>query len=710
MKVGSLFALVVSCLSSTVVAQSNSLSDPAAAFGARQSVSDIALSPDGGSIAYVAPGVGQETRLYVTDLSTGDTRLATGADGDPWEINWCEFDSNTRLVCTISALVETTGYIIPFSRRVAVNRDGSDPLALGQRQSAYQLGFSTSDGRIIDWLPDAADEVLMARVFIPEGRAATRMNRTEEGLGVVRVNIRTGEDDRVENPRDSVGNYMTDGHGNVRIMASQGRRGATGYADDTVRFYYRRSGENEWLDLDSYNTSTRGGFLPVAVDRDLNAAYGYSRHNGRMALYRVTLDAGLERELVYANDEVDVDGLVRIGPYDRVIGVSFADDYRQIEYFDPDYAALSQALSQALPNLPSLTIVDSTADEQILLILASSDTDPGRYYVFRRADNALNEIMVVRPELEGAALAEVRPVRYPAADGTMVPGYLTLPPGQDNPRGIPAIVMPHGGPSARDEWGFDWLSQYFANRGYAVLQRNYRGSEGYGDEWFVENGFQSWELAVGDITAGGRWLVSEGIADPAHLAIFGWSYGGYAALQSGVLDPGLFRAIVAVAPVTDLQLLKTQARLWYSGANTREFIGEGPHIRQGSPAQNAERIEVPVLMFHGDRDINVDIDQARRMQSRLESAGRETRLIEFDGLDHSLRESDARAEMLERSDYFLRTAMGLPMDGSTDRVRYQAEERAGSNAGSDSEEAERPVFPGAAVPEDSVGPGAVTDE
>ena len=118
------------------------------------------------------------------------------------------------------------------------------------------------------------------------------------------------------------------------------------------------------------------------------------------------------------------------------------------------------------------------------------------------------------------------------------------------------MILPHGGPSSRDVWGFDWLAQYLANRGYAVLQANYRGSAGYGDQWLQRNGFQSWRTSIGDIDAGARWLAAQGIADPARMAILGWSYGGYAALQAGATEPGLYKAIVAIAPVTDLQQVK----------------------------------------------------------------------------------------------------------------------------------------------------------
>jgi dipeptidyl aminopeptidase/acylaminoacyl peptidase len=239
-----------------------------------------------------------------------------------------------------------------------------------------------------------------------------------------------------------------------------------------------------------------------------------------------------------------------------------------------------------------------------------------------------------------------------------VPGYLTLPPGVDDPKGLPAIVLPHGGPGDRDEWGFDWLSQYYASRGFAVLQPNFRGSTGYGEAWLHRNGFRSWRIAIGDVLDAGRWLVAQGIADPAKLCVVGWSYGGYAALQSAVTDQGVFKAVVAIAPVTDLQTLKEEHRDWSDYYLVSDMIGEGPQVREGSPARNAEKIKVPVLLFHAALDRNVGIAQSRLMASRLQSAGVKHELVTWDDLDHHLEDSAARTEMLRKSDAFLRQAIG----------------------------------------------------
>ena len=192
-----------------------------------------------------------------------------------------------------------------------------------------------------------------------------------------------------------------------------------------------------------------------------------------------------------------------------------------------------------------------------------------------------------------------------------------------------------------------------------MLQPNYRGSAGYGDSWFNENGFKSWQTAIGDVNDGGRWLIRQGIAAPSTLAIVGWSYGGYAALQSAVLDPTLFKAIVAIAPVTDLDTLRHEHDDYMDYNLVDAFIGKGPHVRQGSPAQNAAKITAPVLLFHGDLDQNVGIGESRLMANRLQGAGKKVELVEFKGLTHQLDDSEARTTMLDRSDLFLRATMGI---------------------------------------------------
>ena len=646
--------VALGCLLAATVAVAQPSRNSASLFGAREGIEHIDISPDGRRVVYLTPGPGQSTIAVVQDLSgQSQPQAVVRTDGNPERLSWCNFVANDRLVCRVSLLMAERGTFIPYHRLLAVDVDGDRPQLLGERPSVYDAYIRQFDASILDWLPGQEGVVLMSRDYVPEaGRMNTRLVRRTQGLGVDRVDTRTLRSSSVEPANDRASYYISDGRGNVRIMASRTVRGSTGQVGTRIDYFYRTGGSGRWQPFASFDDQTREGMLPLAVDAESNAAFVLQKLNGRLALYRVKLDGSMASELVYANDEVDVDGLVYASRGSDVIGVTFADEARRNIYFDPDYAAIARMLGPAIPNLPLIDFVESSLDGNKILVHAGSDSDPGRYYVYDRTSRTLAEILLVRPPLENVRLANVRSVSYPAADGTPIPGYLTLPPGSDG-RGLPAVLLPHGGPEARDVWGFDWLAQYLAHRGYAVLQPNFRGSAGYGEAWLQQNGFRGWRTSIGDIADGARWLVAEGIADPQRMAIVGWSYGGYAALQSGVIEPELFDAIVAIAPVTDLQQFKDDYRFFAGGRNLREYVGSGPHVVDGSPARHAGRITAPVLLFHGDRDLNVLVGHSRRMHDALRDAGRPSELVVFEGLEHDLADSAARTRMLERIGAFL---------------------------------------------------------
>jgi dipeptidyl aminopeptidase/acylaminoacyl peptidase len=632
--------------------------EPSALFGSRESASFLDISPSGRYVVYIDPARGTAAAAVVADLvGGGDARPVLRSSGQPERLSWCRFVSDTRLICSVRGNSNVAGRLIPFSRLFAVNADGSNIRELGQRASAYDARLRQFSGQILDWLAQDGNAVLMAREYVPDagGDAASHMSRSRDGLGVDRIDINNLHTSSVEPPDRRAAGYISDGRGNVRMMAAAQTQ-AEGQLDSQSNYYYRLAGSRDWRRFSTYDSATREGMLPLAVDGARDVAYVLKLLNGRLALYRVRLDESLAAELVYANDAVDVDDVVRIGRAGAVAGVTFAEERRRVIWFDPQFAELSRNLSRAVPGQPGIDFVGASRDENKVVILARSDSNPGRYYLYDRTTRAMEEIMPVRPELDGVRLASVRPLTYASADGVAVPAYLTLPPGHGDMRGLPAVVLPHGGPSARDELGFDWLAQFLAHQGYAVLQPNYRGSAGYGDAWFARNGFRGWQTSIGDVTAAGRWMISQG-ADANRLAIVGWSYGGYAALQAGVTEPGLFKAIVAIAPVTDLALLSAQAEGFDDYLLVRQFIGQGPHVRAGSPLQNIGAISAPVLMFHGTRDTNVGIVQSQRMDAALRAAGKSSELVTFDGLEHDLADSEARVRMLARISAFLSANM-----------------------------------------------------
>ncbi|HEV7607348.1 MAG TPA: alpha/beta fold hydrolase [Steroidobacteraceae bacterium] len=639
------------------------VADDAAAFGALEAAYSAALSADGKRVVFVGPGDGKSTIAAVIDLATGTFKQIARANADPASLRYCNWTATDRLVCSTYGLRRIDTLLLPIVRTVAMDADGGHQLFLGERDSVDQLGRRQFDGYIVDWMNGADGTLLMARSYIPEKTVGKITARILEGMGVDRMDTRTGKATLVERPGDEATDYISDGLGTVRIMTTT-KLDPSGYLRGVDKHFYRLRGDRHWRELGTYVSDGKGirggsGMIPLAVDPIINAAYVKQPLDGRYALYRVMLDGSLKTELVFASKEVDVDDVVRIPRGGRVIGARYTTDRTCVEYFDSGYKAMHATLERALPGLPLITFVSVSADENIQLVSASSDVDPGRWYVFDRSRKTLGEAIVSRPALQGRTLSTVRSITYPAADGTQIPAYLTLPPGVTDARNLPAIVLPHGGPASRDEWGFGWLPQFFAQRGFAVLQPNYRGSLGYGDRWFAENGFRGWRTSIGDVCDAGRWLLAQGIADPSKLAVFGWSYGGYAALQANVLDADLFKAVIAVAPVSDLALLRHKGMMYASAYLQADYIGSGPHIKEGSPAQNAAIFKAPVLMFHGDKDLNVDIDQSRRMDKALRNAGKSTELIVYHDLDHDLIDGTARADMLRRSEAFFREHLKL---------------------------------------------------
>jgi dipeptidyl aminopeptidase/acylaminoacyl peptidase len=641
------------------IAQDSKPVDAAAAFGARPSVSHIALSPDGSSLAYVGVAPGPGSVLYTVDLTKGvEPKVALYSDGKPEHIEECHWVSNQRLACRIGQVVTNGLYLMRVTRWVALDRDGTAIKLMSNAPNDYTRGYATWGGDVIDWLPEEDGAVLMTRRYIPDDHLGTHIGSERTGMGVDHIDTLGMQIKPVESPDDSAYDYLTDGHGAIRIMALEQNKRAVGGATGLVEYSYRQTSSRDWLKLAEYNRKDYSGFEALRVDRDANLVYGTKLLAGRSAVYTLTLDGTLAEKLAGSRPDADVGGLMEVGRRNHVVGAYYFTDVRRSLYIDPDFQRVSDMLTRALPGAPSVSILDSSADDKKLVVFANAADDPGHYYLFDRGSKQLRPLLAARMALQDYKFSKVQAVQYPTADSATVSGFLTRPAGPEDSRGLPAIVLLRNSPDANEYWGVNWLAQYYAARGYLVLQANIRGGAGFhgsGDYGQLK----TWRTSVGDALDAGHWLVRQGLANPAKLFIVGWSYGGYVALQSAIAEPELFKAVVAVGPITDLPMLKEQWHDWSNFGLVDDELGTGAELKQGSPAQNAARIKAPVLLFHGTMDRLASARQSKRMADALQSAGVKHELVTWEQLDEDLDDSNARAQVLSKSDEFLRKIAGI---------------------------------------------------
>jgi dipeptidyl aminopeptidase/acylaminoacyl peptidase len=474
---------------------------------------------------------------------------------------------------------------------------------------------------------------------------------------VDRLNVYSGELFQTAE-RTTAHAWLTDGHGIPRLY---GRMGAK-----LRRWFVRDTSDSRWSLLQETDiTDLSDQFTPLGFGDNRDELLFLDAHDGRTALFALDLANERKRRLVYAHPEFDVADVQFIGKYNRVAAASYVDMRSHLHFFDERARSVHEALAKTFPD-QTIAILDESWNQRYYLVFVNSAVDPGTYYRYDSTGNTLAMISGVYPDLAARKLAPVTAVRYAAADGTSIPAYLTVPAGRTGPG--PAIVLPHGGPSARDYETFDYLAQFFAAAGYAVLQSNYRGSGGYGAAWLGEGGFRGWRRAVGDISDGTKYLIAHGIADPDRVCAVGWSYGGYAALMSVIENPGLYRCAASIAGVTDPGALARATLNFIGGLGNQAFIGRDDEIREhGSPVERVGEIKVPVFLAHGVKDINVPVKQSEVLARALDRAGKEHELIEYDHAEHGITPERYRIDLLARLAGFLdkHTAPRQPLAETT---------------------------------------------
>jgi dipeptidyl aminopeptidase/acylaminoacyl peptidase len=607
-------------------------------FAADADFSFPTLSPDGNKVAFVTR-VQDQRLLVMLDLVQRKRIGLMPATAESFEISYCEFKNDERLLCGLEGTAFDRGVPYPISRLVAVDVTGkSKPRVLVQNGTQ---GASQFQDKVLDWQIDDPKHVLIELT-----------GQVDIFPTVHSLDIYTGLMTVVQRSRHPVQSWNTDRAGVVRFGQGMDERGKQQYIT-------RESADTPWRTLGKWELG-QADFSVVGFGPTPGTLLVRANHNGRAAIFEMDLSEKSDRQLLFANSEVDVGSPIEWPADHRIVGFSFETDRVRRKFFDQKAADVYASIDDALPGSDN-SVVGASRDGTKLLISSRADVRPTNFYVLDITTNKMLRIGSSNPALAKSPLAPMKSVQIKGPDGVPLPGYLTLPLGS-NGKKLPMIVYPHGGPHLRDSWRFDDMVQFFASRGYAVLQVNFRGSIGYGYDWY-QQGHRNWgTVMVDDITAATRWAIAEGIADPDNTTIIGWSYGGYAALMSTVREPTLYRCAVSIAGVADLRALAREDSRFFGGRKIVEnTLGDDvSELKAGSPLRAAGKIQVPVLLVHGDNDYQVSVEHSKRMARALKGEDKKHELVVIKDGNHSLSRYEWRETLLTKIEAFLATNAPVP--------------------------------------------------
>ena len=585
-------------------------------------LSSLELSPDGKQVAFLAP-VERRLNLFVQEVSGENPRQVTDVrDRDIGGYFWK--NANTLIY---------------------LKDDGGDEnyhlyaVDIVSGQTRDLTPFPGVRAGIVDDLEDIEDEVLID------------MNqRRLDVFDVYRLNVKTGEMTLVaENPGNYIG-YLTDHAGKVRVALAKDAE------QNRNILLYRDTEQQEFRPI--ITTGFKDQVSPYFFSADNRHLYATSNiGRDRKALVLIDPATGKEIQTLFAHPEVDVGGAGWSRLRKVLTSVGYTTDKSHRHFFDDKIRKIYATLEKQLPGYEvALTSIDK-AEEQFV-VRTYSDKSRGAYYLFNAKTGALKKWRDLSPWLNERDMADMRPISFKSRDGLTIHGYLTLPKGKEA-RNLPVVVNPHGGPWVRDTWGFNSEVQLLANRGFAVLQMNYRGSTGYGRA-FWEAGFKQWGRKMqDDITDGVEWLIKQGIADPKRVAIYGGSYGGYAVLAGLAFTPEVYACGIDYVGVSNIfTLMKTIPPYWKPlMAEFYEKVGHPEKdeelLRSVSPVFHADKIKVPLFIAQGARDPRVNKAESDQMVAALAARGVKVEYMVKDNEGHGFRNEENRFEFYEAMEKFL---------------------------------------------------------
>lgn len=583
------------------------------------------LSPNGEYLALMMPW---KNRLNVFIQKIGEDEIKRLTSAEERDIAGYFWANNERI-----AYVQDKGGDENF-RLYAVNIDGSNQKDL--------TPFEKVKVELIDELKDNNDEMLIA------------MNKRDARIfDVYRINVNSGEMRMIaENPGNITG-WVTDHDGNLRIATT------TDGVNTSILYRKKESDDFELVTSSNFKET----FAPGMFTYDNRFVYMISnKQRDKLAIVKYDIENQKELELIYEHPEVDVSNLLSSDKRKLITGVSYVTDKRHYNFFDDERKKLQQDLEDRLPGY-EVVVSHSNRDEDKILVRTYSDKSRGAYYYYDLNSKEFKKLTDVSPWLNEDDMADMKPIEFESRDGLKIHGYLTLPKGV-KPQSLPVMVNPHGGPWHRDSWGFSPEVQFLANRGYAVLQINFRGSTGYGRN-FWEISFKQWGKAMqNDVTDGVMWLIRQGIADEKRIAIYGGSYGGYAVLAGLAFTPDLYACGVDYVGVSNLfTFMKSIPPYWEPYLEMIfEMVGNPDKDKElmesASPVYHVDKIKAPLLIAQGANDPRVAKSESDQIVEALKKKNIDVPYIVKNNEGHGFHNEENKFEFYRAMEEFLANHLG----------------------------------------------------
>lgn len=589
------------------------------------------LSPDG---THVAAKMAIKGKQYLVVMPLRDTKAAkTMRIGDKMDVNWWRWVGDKWLAVGIGAQDTIYGEEVYVTRMLGVPADLS---------SSKQIDWSRSGIR--------ADEVLWTakdgspRILFAKQTGIESMDQVYPS--VFEADLSTGRAKLVADGQRNVWNWYADGQGQVRI----GYR----YNDESRKamlLYRDRNGEPFRTIARADRKRDEGMVVPLTFRPD-GSALAFDDSEGFDALYEVSLPNLKLGKKLYAAQGYDLDGLIDNAAETDADGVNVTDTFGHTVWFNPALKQIQEDVDKAV-GARRARIVSWNSDRSKLLVEVGRPSQAGALYFWDTAYGNMQRYAWNNDTLKGRVLSPVSTVHYTARDGTSIEAVLTLP-RLRAPKNLPLIVLPHGGPFARDSEGWDWWVQYLAELGYVVIQPNYRGSSGYGID-FAKKGEGQWGLKMqDDLDDAIPFLAKQGIADPKRVCMIGASYGGYAAMRAAQRNGDLYRCAVSYAGVSDLAAMQRYDGQFLFGKTRGDWLKkQAPDYRAVSPRFGAAAFTIPILLVHGREDKRVPVKQSRMMADALKAAGKPYDYIEQPLADHHFTRGEDRLEFLKAMAAFL---------------------------------------------------------